>query len=125
MAKLEGTVATFTATNDSLTRQLAESAAALAKSEARATDAQERLIVVESEVTSARALLSEAEGALERFDARLAHRYSPRGGQANFRDSHGQLGAWVGKGAGKLALKARALRAMKNGKKNAGAENRR
>ena len=72
-----------------------------------------------------RALLSEAEGSLERFDARLVHRYSPRGGQANFRDSHGQLGAWVGKGVGKLALKTRALRAMKNGKKNAGAENRR
>lgn len=74
-----------------------------------------------------RELLSEAEGSLERFDARLAQRYSPRG-QADFRDSHGQLGAWVGKGAGKLAVRTRALGALglqKKGKKNAGGENRR
>ena len=76
-----------------------------------------------------RELLSEAEDSIEKFDARLAQRYSPRG-QVNFRDSHGQLGAWVGKGLGKLAVRTRVLQAMKptpkkKGKKNAGGENRR
>ena len=65
-------------------------------------------------------MLNEADRSIERFDKRLAERYSPRASENDFREHHGRWGAWAGKGVGNLQVKTRALQAFKKAKAKKG-----
>ena len=56
-------------------------------------------------------MLNEADRSIERFDKRLAERYSPRA-NSDFREQHGKWGPWAGKGIGDLAVKTRTLQQL-------------